>query len=74
MKNTDLAQKYLNGDPDAIVLLDVAVGVALDLNYLRSNPDKFPDYLEQREGFDQEIDDLSPQILALKLESVLTQL
>ena len=73
LKMREIAEKYLQGDPDAIVLLDVAVGVAVDLNYLRKT--NYPiDSLPIRMGLDEEIDNLSPQISELGLSSTLAPL
>lgn len=70
LKVRELAEKYLQGDPDAIVLLDVAVGVAVDLNYIRKT--EYPiDSLSIRMELDEEIDNLSPQISELGLVSTL---
>jgi hypothetical protein len=68
MNNREIAEKYLQGDPDAMVLLDVAIGVAVDLNYLRQNQDH-DDYISIRVELDEEIDELSPQIAELGLVS-----
>jgi hypothetical protein len=68
MNNREIAERYLQGDPDAMVLLDVAIGVAVDLNYLRQNQDH-DDYISIRVELDGEIDELSPQIAELHLVS-----
>jgi len=68
MNNREIAEKYLQGDPDAMVLLDVAIGVAVDLNYLQHNEnDPYP--LTMRKELDDEISELSPQIAELHLVS-----
>jgi len=68
-----LARKFIQGDPDAMVFLSTAVGVVLDLNYLRANGTDTADYLNTRQDLDEEIDNLTPQIEALELKSVLAQ-
>ena len=70
MNNRKIAEKYLQGDPNAIVLLDVAIGVAVDLNYVRKT--QYPvDSMAIRMELDEEIDNLSPQIAELGLVSQL---
>jgi hypothetical protein len=73
LKIREIAEMYLQGNPDAIVLLEVAIGVAVDLNYVRKT--KYPiDSLSIRMELDEEIDNLSPQIFELGLSSPLAPL
>jgi hypothetical protein len=76
LKVRELAEKYLQGDPDAIVLLDVAIGVVIDLNYLLKAEarDEVHNYYSERANLDEEIDNLSPQISELGLRSTLAPL
>jgi hypothetical protein len=76
LKIREIAEKYLQGDPDAIVLLDVAIGVAVDLNYLLKAEarDEVHNYYSERANLDEEIDNLSPQISELGLSSPLAPL
>jgi len=67
----DLALKYINGDPDAIALLDSAIGASLDLCFIRSHKDErveeYLDYHEVRGEIDEAIDSIEPHMEALEL-------
>jgi hypothetical protein len=58
----DLALKYINGDPDAIALLDIAIGSSLDLCTLRNDKDErltnLFDYHDVRGEIDEAIDSI----------------
>lgn len=58
----DLALKYINGDPDAVILLDTVIGASLDLCALRTDQDErltnLFDYHDVRGEIDMAIDSI----------------
>ena len=63
----ELAEKYLAGDENAIMVINIAVSCAVDLQYIRSpKTDENPwDYFDVRQNIDEAIDDLGQRLRLL---------
>jgi hypothetical protein len=68
----EVCKKYLEGDENAIILIDTALGASLDLNYLRSSKDTRLDnldYYDERQDIDEWVDSLTKVIADLNLQA-----
>ncbi len=69
----DLALKYINGDPDAIALLDTVIGSSLDICAMRNNQDErltnYFEYHDVRGEIDEAIDSIEPHADKLGLRA-----
>jgi len=68
----EVCKKYLEGDENAIIFMDTALGATLDLQYLRGSQDTRLDnldYHDERASIDEWIDTLNKPIEALNLQA-----
>jgi hypothetical protein len=60
----DVVKKYMEGDSDAIYLIDTAIGASLDLMALRNDTDErlteLFDYHDTRGEIDEAVDSIEP--------------
>ena len=71
----EVCKKYLEGDENAIIFMDTALGATLDINYLRNNSDtrlNNLDYHDERASIDEWIDSLNKTIAELNLQAPMT--
>jgi hypothetical protein len=71
MNIKEVCEAYLTGNTDAIVLLNIAVGVSADLCYIRTNEINWDstntNYAELRAELDMAIDSLEPLLTKFNL-------
>ncbi len=69
----DVVEKYLQGDSNAIYLIDTAIGATLDICALRTDDDQrlseLFDYHDARGEIDMAIDSIEPHAEALGLRA-----
>ncbi len=69
----DVVEKYIQGDTNAIYLIDTAIGASLDLMTLRCHDDErltnYFDYHDTRGEIDMAVDSIEPYAEALGLRA-----